>query len=755
MRIVNFDDFQFVDTSDLQNIGLYGRAAHDALVALGVGRGKGWDGFNVVIDSTTSVNVTTGVIAYEGALYGLADLPVTPVDLLPASPTNSKVIVAIVATGAEVKTGAQSRSFEIEQQNGEETTRQAISRSHFTEIRRKLSITHIIGAEAGVPQRPVLLPNYVPIAWVTMQVGAGIVGVEMATEFQVKSLQALEARLLKAEATLELAGSQIETLGTTVANTQKSIAKLPVPALLQGLRSITEVRQLLGRNNDGLLSGFEFFMDDAGTNTGAVGFKARVEEGLRFPWAATATIPPQLLNPSSPRVMTNGGWLLPAYEKVRRLEIWRQDTSISIADYNYSNTSATIYPGSRSRRRSGPSMIVSENSQFWNDVKYNVNYLLSIFKKGTEEWSITDSWVEDGVTFYRVEQYFSDKIPYWNGYRSLTDAVSGMLAAQTFLNAQPGWLIGMGLRFSKVSDEDLKLYITGVKEGKPSFAETYAQGTLSGAASQASVAGTAGVENEVVLQPLFLPPGEYFAAQFVSAGDYAIACRGDNYLTNGALFNGDGQAYVADLGKDANMRQYFAKFNSNYVEVELQSLTLSEGITDIDFLSTEHVPPGTELHFEYQVGGIWYAADKIKGAHPLNAKPPTVPARLVFVGTRDAMPGINLADSEIRLYRADDDFVWESATKNCGTNASEVTLEVEIANWDGAKHALATTVKAGAGTYSAAATSDEVLPNGNLRRTMTFTLTVPSSTFSIRMVGTTTDVVDGFVVSSIYYLASN
>ena len=763
MRIVNFGDNQHVETKDMKNIGEFQREAHDALVAMGVGRGKGWDGFNVLIDGTTSVNVTMGVIAYNGALFGLADLPTTPVDLLAASPSNSKRIVTIVATGAPALSAPEPRSFEvveIDPDSGEQTST-AVPQQHYTESRRKVSVTHVPGDEAAVPTRPALLPNYVPIAYVTMQVGVGVISIEPATEYQVKSLQALEARLLAAEATLAVAGSQIETLSQTIANTRAAIASINTPLINQLARVTAEIQLAMGRDDDGLLFGFERFMTADNSNEAAVGYKARVEEGLRFPWAASAEITPQLLNPSNSRVKSIGGWLLPQWQPKLRLDVWRQDISVSVADYNYSNVSATVFPGAKTRRRSGPSMIVSENERFWQDVEYTYNYLTGTFSVGDEDWVVTDEWIQDGVVQRRVEQYFSDKIPYWNGYRSVTDAVSGNLLAQTFLNAQPGWLVQAGLRFAKVTANDLKLYITGVKNGQPSFDITYVQGLLEAEDAQASVAGDrVGVENRVDMQPLFMLPGQSYASQMVTAGDFAVACRADNFLTNGMLFNGDGLAYVADPGKDANLRLYYAQFDQNYVEVEMQSLTLTGGITDIDITTTEYVPDGNELIAKIQVGGVWHALDKIAGTHPLATLPPTVPFKFVMVGTRDAMPGLNLAESKVHLRRADDDFVWQSETKDCGTNAATITVELEIVNWKpvsgGGKHTLTTTVLSGAGLAASDTpdtTTDVTLPNGNVRRTMVFT-PAPSATFAVKLVGTTTDIADGYVVRSMYYLAS-
>ncbi|TAA54636.1 hypothetical protein [Shinella sp. JR1-6] len=746
MRKVSFGDFQFVETIDLNNMGNFAQEGLDALGAMAVGRGRGWEGFNVLQDTSSSVNVVVGRIILDGIMYGLPDLALTPVDLLAVSPTSSKKIITIVATGAEVPTGAEPRSFE------DETTKEAISKSHFTEKRRKIGIGLVAGEEAPTPMRPALLPSYTAIAYVTMQVGAGVVAIEMAYDFQVKSLQAQEARLKAAEGTLAAAGTQLETLGTTIANTQQSISRMNVPLINQIARFVAELRDMFGRSSDGLLDGYERFMTLTGTDEAAVGYKARVEEGLRFPWAATIEITPQLLNPGNGRTMTLSGWTLPRFTKSLRLNIWRQDISVNVADYNYSNVSATVYPGAKTRRRSGPSMIVSENSQLWQDGRYTYNYLTQTFKVGTENWVVTDEWVQDGVTYRRVEQFFSDKIPYWNGYRSMTDAVSGNLLAQTFLNAQPGWLLELGLRFSKVTADDLKVYLTGLTGGQPSFDKTYSQGLISDAVASAGD-GTDGHENKAVMQPIFMQTGEKYALQLSTAGDYAVACRADNYLTLGSLHNGDGLGYIADLGKDMCMRQYFAQFDNNYVEVELQSLTLSGGITDIDIISEEYVPEGSQLIFRYGIGGAWHEIDKTSGTHPLAVLPPTIVFGALMVGTRDAMPGINLANTRVRLSRADDDFVWQSKVKNCGTPAATVEMIVVLRNWKPAKHTLTSSVLSGANTDAPDATTDTTLADGRVERRMTFGLVAPSATFAMKLVGATTDAADGFVVESVYYNA--
>jgi hypothetical protein len=749
-RRVPIKEWQFADHKDANNQGVYAVGAMDAMGRDIVGTENGWVEMNVTQESSQAVRVAYGRIWRDGKFYGDPIETSVVQNLATVLPTSSKRIVTIFGTGSETNGASEQRSFKNQVTGAKEPQPTVV------EILRKIQIGYVAGAEAGTPQQPSLEPNYVAIAYVTLGTG-GVESIIMANERRLVGLQEATARLISLEAFRISIGAQVDTLASDLALVNQKVAKTNTALYNQAVMRLAALEDRLGIDEGALLFGYDRFMTDDDSDTDHVGYKARISEGLRFPFAATSTVTPALLNPAEPRVVSKSGWMLPQHSKTRRLDIWGQWISVNVSNYQYANTSFTIFPGARRRRRYGPSQVYSANSDFWQSVAYSVNYLTGTFMKDGETFNVTDQWVEDGVTFYRVEQYWDDKIPYWNGYKSVSETVAnGYCLAQTFLNAQAGWLLEVGLRFGKVDpDHSFKVFVCKAPGGNPDPSQIIATGEIAAGAAIASVAGDVnGVENVVSLTPVFLNPGERYGLIFVTGGDFAVACRSDNALSNGTLFFSDGTAFVADIGKDVNMRLYFAEFTAPYAAVQLNTVTLSGGITDIDFLSEEHVPDGTELYVEIEVGGVWKRFGRTTGTHPLAAAPNTLPMRLVFVGTKDIMPAIKLSASELKLYRADDDFNHFSEILDAGTNVEDVEIWLTLRNWNPSKHTLAATVLSGANTDTPDATTDYPQPDGSIKRVMSFTLTAPSETYQIRLVGTTTDIAEQFVVTDRYHQAA-
>jgi hypothetical protein len=743
-RRVPIGQNQYGSSSDAANFGIFAVGAMDALGADIVGPDAAWTEMAVIQESTSSVRVNFGRVWKDGKFFGNPDATTQVINLITVMPTSTKKIVTIFATGAEAEANILPRSFKNTTTGAKQTQNVA------TEIRRAMTLSYVGGAEAGTPQAPDLDANYVPIANVVLGM-SGIESIEMLTDYQLPTQQGMQSRLLSLETFRQTIGSRVETLASDLALTNEKIGQVNAPLLKLVARRLAEIEDLLGVNDEALLYGYDRFLTDDESDTAAVGYSARIDEGLRFPFAASDSATPAKLNPADPRVVTLSGWTLPVHQDVKRLDIWGQYISVNVSSYQYANTSFTIFPGATRRRRYGTSMVVSENSTFWQSAKYGVNYLTKTFTQGSETWLITDSWIDDdtGVTQYRVQQYWDDQIKYWNGYQSITPtAANGYLVGQTFLNAQAGWLTKIGLRFAKVDDAHaVKVFVCKAKDGQPDVTQVISTGTLTAGSAKAST-GTdpAGIENVCTLTPAFLNPGERYAVMVVTGGDFAVACRSDNALSNGAFFIGDGSAWVADLGKDMNMRLYFADFSANYAEVSLQTVTLSGGITDFDIITREHVPEGCELYFEVQIAGSWVRLERNTGTHPLAAKPVTLPMRMVMVGTREVMPAIKLAESTINFHRGAAALTHFSEIRDVGTNVTNVEVKVRLVNWNGAKHTLTTTVLSGANTDSPDATTDEVQPDGSIIRTMTFT---PAATddYQIKFVGATTDIADPFVVA--------
>lgn len=741
---------EYGNSEDINSIGVFAVDADDALgLDLG-GPNVAWTGMSVATESNSSVRVTFGRVWRDGKFYGNPDSDSEVVSLITTLPTSTKKIVTIIGTGQDAEHNVLPRQFKNATSGVKEPQPVA------TEILRKMSLSYVSGAEGGTPVPPAIDPSYIPIAEVTLT-PAGIESVVLLTDYQMPTVQGVNTRVLSLETFRENIGSRVETLASDLASVRGDFAALNAPAVRQSLRRITDLEDRLGIDDTGLLSGFDRFLMDTESDTGGLGYDARVEEGLRFPYAASDDTVPALLNPGDPRVQKVSGWTLPVYDEIKRLDIWGQDISVNVSNYQYANTSFEIYPGAQRRRRYGPSMVVAGNSDFWQSSRYNQNYLAETFGVDGENYLISDEWTEGGVTYYRVNQYWDDQIKYWDGFQAITPTTQGgYIVGQTFLNAQAGWMTSVGLRFGRVDDAyGIKVYLCKAPLGEPDPNQVVSEGSIAAGDVLVSQSdGSAGVENKVSLTPVFLDPGERYGIIIVTGGDYAVACRTDNALTNGAFFIGDGSAWAVDLGKDMAMRLYFASFQNAYTAVQMATVTLSGGITDLDLLTSEHVPDGCELYWMVRYDGTWHRLEKFSGTHPLASGPATLEVQIVMVGTHEVMPGIRLGDSKIHMHRAGVGFTHYSEVRDAGSAAATVRVEMDIANWDGAKHSLTVTVESGANSDAPDSTTDTVLSDGSIRRVMIFTLTAPSQTYQIKAVGTSSDNADTFVIGNRYDLAA-
>ncbi len=749
MRIVPVQPHQYSAAQDINNIGLFGQEAVDALVKDAIEANRGWAGFGVTKHTTTVARVVIGRMYRAGVFYGNPNLPQDDIDLVTRLPAAARKIVAIIAFGTLEDTAIEPRSFK------NQTTGLKEPQNVATQKLRQVHVDVVEGAESATPARPTVDPNYVPIAYVTLTT-SGIENIALAEEFRLPNLAVVNGKVKVLDEFRVSVGSRLDTLATDLGGVKASIKDVNPGGIAQLFRAMAEVEDRLGLDREAALWGFDRFLTDAESDAAQTGYNARIEEGLCFPWAATREEQLALQNPSDPFVRQNGTWTLPRYSEVKRLNVdGITDISVNLASYQYANTSFTIYPGARRRRRWGTSQVVSSQSHFWYEAQYRFNYLTGVLARDDETWAVTDEWTEGGVTYYRLRQFWDDKINYFTGapYPS-TETASGYALGQTFLNAQAGWLLKLNVRFRYVvANHAIKVFVCEAPNGEPDPSKIVSRGTIAAGVAVGNEAdGADFTDNRTpcVLEPAFLEAGKRYGLILVSEGDFAIACRTNNALTNGSLFFSDGNVFVPDIGKDMIFDIVFAEFDNPYVVVPLNTVTLSGGTTDIDVLSDELAPEGTELYFEVQApNGRWNRLAEVSGTHLLAAKPETLPVRMVMVGTREAMPAIKLATSTVTFKRLGASLVHVSDELDAGTAVDTVRIELRLDAFDDSVHDVAVEILSGSNTDTPTTTVDQVLPDGVLR-VMEFDLTAASQTYRIKITGSLTSEVVPYRVAYRY-----
>ncbi len=296
-------------------------------------------------------------------------------------------------------------------------------------------------------------------------------------------------------------------------------------------------------------------------------------------------------------------------------------------------------------------------------------------------------------------------------------STTGSRLAQTFLCAQAGWHKRIDLYFSDAAltgDVHISVCALGT-DGDPDLSQIIATSTLS-VASIKKKAWTA-----INFDPFYLQRGKRYAFVVTTGGNHVLGCAIANGLSNGTLIaSTDGVSWQVDLAKDLMFRLYGCKFASTKIIVDIEEVDLSGGIRELQTILTGHQPSGTDLVIQGRIAGVWRNLSE-EDDTVLAGGPALVPLRLVFVGTKDLMPAIDLTKSRVIASRPLLSSMHVSTIRSLGsgTTASVRVSEVSYDFDDAAHDWTCTLLHGGSFTTEVAATTvkDYVRPDGGKGRT--------------------------------------
>lgn len=662
---VIYRDRQEVQSGDLSNIGAFAGEALDRLVSEGLTDEKRFSGFAVAKTGTTSVTIAPGTYWTGGERY-IRETS-TEIDFLSQLPLATLKIAAIIVTGGTIETDVQPRDFLIDVETGA-TEPDSVAMQSL----RYASFQTAFGVENATPARPTVSSDVIVVAWVTLST-SGVETVEMATENEFMSLKKLANRATELEIWQAQAGDQLTTLGTDITSLAAKVAQgAKIELLTRIFADVAAIKDALELEDDYSGYGNENFLavDQSMSNPAAVGYYAKVEEGLRFTDANAAASQISLFNPLEPAVtVASNGLVLPKYTQVRRLSLDKFHQQLSLSQYEFQEVEFKKIAMSAQRLRFGLAQTVCTNYEFWKSGKYDpvtgiftdkLGRTYQVLSEGDKGKQIADH------TSIRIQQFWYDTETEYYQERVVTDfTVTGAMVAQTFLNTQGGWLTSIDLYFPQVAATgDVRVLLTRTSAGKPDLAKVVTETTLAAAnIVKGSNPATAGHWTRVPFIPTALAAGERYAIVLVTGGNHYVGLTsGANYAAGTLFYSSDGAFFQGDLTLDMMIRTNFASFENSRIEVNLGSLNLSGGINDIDLAYEGVVPEGTELVFEVRPEGsaTWYTLAEALAGNPFNGLPALVSFRAIFMGTKDLAPGFRLSGSNVKVSRPATTMTWFS-----------------------------------------------------------------------------------------------
>lgn len=364
---------QFVTEVDLDRAGRFPQEGIDRLTRALLVSGRLYKDFQAVAVGLTAIEVAPGVLFVGGEMYvTLAPEERSIVEFIPFE-AGKRVIITLIAQGREVDGLQESRTYEREIATpGGNSTTQLLPQIGFRAKVREAVLSFATGAPAATPSHPPVPLNAVAIADILIASG-GIERITRRTENEAPELDEL-ARAFTAQA-VEIALMQqsiggirndLAALGRELA---RSASRTTIMAITRDLASLKDRADI---PDTGSPYGADRFLTSDESDTANVDYKARVEEGVRFPYVNFDRRPIALYNANDPNLMHAAqGLICPKYTAVDGIRVDQRAGSMPLGGTTYQTMELTQLTMSRDVTYYGDYFEVCNNSSWWQSGRYD------------------------------------------------------------------------------------------------------------------------------------------------------------------------------------------------------------------------------------------------------------------------------------------------------------------------------------------------------------------------------------------------
>ncbi|UZE51127.1 hypothetical protein ONR75_11220 [Rhodopseudomonas sp. P2A-2r] len=743
---VIFRDYQEEQAADHNDLQAYARRSMDDIVRDAVTATRRFAAFDIVKSAQVEVTVAPGRFYDQGgAVYARETALVQ--SLVTSLAAASKRIITLSVYGQENETDTAERDFLTNVETGAtEPDSVPMTRS------RDAVLAFTAGSESADPQPPTIPATHVAIAQIVVDT-LQVVSVTMVETNRVASTDDLDQRA----DVLEEFKRKIEPRITSLASDLAALAArgasgLQKSAFASMFLDLARVKEKLRFPDTASDYGADFFLDLSHSDTlnaAALGYDAKVEEGIRFSDANANLFEIGLFSALDPNATLANGLLLPRYSDELKITTGAFASDLGMAQYGFQTTTMQQGFMSRSRLRYGGSLDVCSNGSNYNTPGQATD-LTGLYDLTSTAFTAVASisydpnyWAHES---YRSNTYWLDtwKEPFL--YAVTTEhVINGAQVAQSFLISNDTWASKIGFFItSKGGNEDIHLALCEVTNGVPNLDRVVMKTVLP---SASILIGW----NRVSIPATFLAKGKRFAVVVVSNANHKIGmAEGQGYLDGTFFYSTDGVYYQGDLTKDMMLEIYGAKFDASQVAIEFAPINLDGGLRTIDILAEMWVPDSAQLVWEMRPNGSgeWQSLTP-DNAGVLGAAPALVQFRARFVGTRDMHAGIKLTGSRVKVSRPKLAFKHVSSLVTLANPSNEIHIVELLENFNDTPHDLDVTLRVGAVTETADTVTTKLINAADKRyeREFTFNLPAPVSSFRIINTGATNSPQDTYHVA--------
>lgn len=739
-KVVRFTEAEIAEPADFEAVGLNAREGDEFIAGGAVDYPHHWADFSISQTSAVELRINRGRLFVGALIYAADDLIDLNLQVHLPLVTGDRRFVALLLRGAsETVTGQRLVETDAET---EETVAQLVPKTE----RRFVEVVIQQGLPSPTPLKPQVAADQCCLAFVELS-PTGIVAVESDNTSRLKSLYEVEGRLTLVEGDVADIRRRTTTLETDVANIAARLGDIPNPIIMRQIkRDVAQLRREAALPDEARAYWYDpgLVRDEWDPQHSA--WLARVRAGVRYTFAQERDAQLALLDPASAAIRLSGTLLLPAWQEVTRTAVEADGGSINISQTVHTVTTAIRREIARRVTEYGETVTHCENESEWSMLHdRSVGETFTRNGETFEVVAVTANANWAGHVVYAVRKIIIRTVTdvYWD-YVTEEFGVNGSIYGQTWLNAQPMISTSVDLYFTRVgSAGDVHLFLCECDEGgAPRIDRVIVKSTL-------LVADLATGWVKFDFRPSLLESGKRYAWFTVTTGNHALGTVTGNKFAQGSSFQvTDGAWAQGSPTVDFAFRLNAAHFSGTRTIVEMDPLTLENGMTELRLLHGGWAPGGTELVWEIQPSGAteWQPlTTAAENTSALAGLPALTRLRAVFVGTTDLQPALVMdATARGMTFRPRGDMVAVGAVHDFGLTTSSVQLEAVVDAFDPAKHTFANRLMVGTTVLTPSATSVSVDAVNPKRRTFlsTFALGAPESAVRPRFESTSTEVTD-------------
>ncbi|MGK9040774.1 hypothetical protein KXS05_10420 [Rhizobium sp. SA279] len=731
MQRTSFAEAEIADYVDFEAIGKQAQAGLDQIWLDAIGYPAHWAAFTVSQESAQEITVSAGRYVAGEIVYAQEEPKDVNLQLHIPPAASDQRWVAVLLRGEEI-IETDSRPFET---SDDPETSIIVNRTTPKTIKRVVSLIIQPGDANPVPVKPVVASTDACIAYVLLT-SSGIAAIEPGNSDRVKTLFEVEGRVTALEVDLDGLFMRTETIETQIVNIQAKLTEIPRPVIIRQMqRDIGAARLKVALPDEARAYVFDDALIPDRWDMTHVDWLARIEEGVRFGFAAEGQARLEVIAEDDPKIAFRGRRMVPAFDEVTRIANTSLDATLQISQLTHMETTLVQKEASRIRITYGPTMHACENAAGWSGLggDARVGQMLTV---GGETFQVVYIGANygPGHQTYGVQQvrYEIYNEPYWE-YVTQEVGVNGSIYAQSFLVAQPMQVTSLELSFARVGgDGDVHVFLVETTTGGvPLFDSVLARGTF----AHANL--TVGW-NKLELPITLLESGKRYAFVTVTTGAHALHISSANKYTGGTQFLcTDGAFAQGSTETDICFKLNAARYRSVRTVIPMKALNLADGMTQIDMLFAGWVPGGCTLGWEIRPSGstVWTELDDGDPAtNPLVGLPASVELRMVMMGTADLQPMIQLdANAVSRVARNRTEMRAVSDDFNFGISTTAIVTQFTIDAFDAARHTFSPAIMVGNTTVTPDTTEVTIDPQVPTRRTYLSTYTLGAATSSARL----------------------